>query len=299
MNTKIVTCIYSNLHGTDLGGRPSRGAHYKYSLLSLLKMTDADFVCYTSQDEYDDLINFFYNEKQIDKNKLVFKVFNLRDFCLTDKINNIKNIEDTKKSDRCVEIQYCKFIWMLEESSNSQHNNLYWIDAGLSHTGLFPTRHMIQGDYGSTYFNCSLFNNQFLQNLINFASDKIIVIAKENLNNYWSGTVPREYYTSYCMDHHIIGGLFGGKKNNSISYCNLFLKYANKLLDNERILYFEEHIMSLIFYNHLDLFNAKYFDIWWHEDDRIPGLDLKEYTKTRKSFYKTIEEIYDYKNNIS
>ena len=291
MKTKIVTCIYSNLHGTDLGGRPSRGTHYRYSLLSLLKMTEANCVCYTSEEEYEDLIKFF-NDHDIGSNRLIFKIFDLKNFILTNKINKIKNIEETKRSDRCIEIQYSKFIWLLNEA-DAAYENLYWMDAGLSHTGLFPTRHMGHGDYGSVYFNCSLFDNQFLNNLISFASDSIFLIAKENLNNFWSNTVPHSYYNSHCMDYHIIGGVFGGKTDKSIEYCNLFLDYANKLLDNEQNLYFEEHIMSLMFYNHPLLFKAKYFDIWWHEDARIPGLDLNEYTKTRKSFYKIIEEIHD------
>jgi hypothetical protein len=67
-NTKFITCIYDNLFGTELGGRISRGAHYRFSLLSLLKMTDADFICYTSQDEIEDLENFFYTENNIDRN---------------------------------------------------------------------------------------------------------------------------------------------------------------------------------------------------------------------------------------
>ena len=45
------------------------------------------------------------------------------------------------------------------------------------------------------------------------------------------------------------------------------------------------------YYNHNDLFNPKYFDIWWHEEDRVAGIDLHEYTKTRKSFYKIVEEL--------
>lgn len=291
MNTKIITSIYSNLYGTDLGGRSSRSGHYRYSLLTLMNMSEADFVCYTSQEEYDDLYNFFYNQQHINQDKLKLKTFDLRNFSLSNKINKIKNIEETKKSDRCVELQYCKFIWSLIES-NEDYNHLFWFDAGLSHAGLFPTRYMIQNGYWSQNFSCTLFDNVFLQKLINFAEDKVVVVAKENKMNYWSGTVPTHYYKQHCMDHHIIGGFFGGQKEKMIFYCNLFLEYANKLLDNETILYFEEHIMSLMFYNHLELFKAKYFDIWWHEDDYIPGMDLKEYTKTRKSFYKIIEELH-------
>lgn len=292
MSTKIVTSIYANLYGTDLGGRSSRGEHYKYSLLALMNMSEADFVCYTSQEEYNDLLNFFHQQQHISKDKLKLKTFDLRNFSLTNKINKIKNIEDTKKSDRCVEIQYCKFIWSLMESDEN-YNNLFWFDAGLSHAGLFPRRYMIQNGYWSQNFSCTLFNNVFLQKLINFTEDKITIIAKENQMNYWSGTVPSKYYNQYCMDRHIIGGFFGGKKEKMIEYCNLFLEYANKLLDNENLLYYEENIMTLMFYNHPELFKTKYFDIWWHEDDYMPGMDLKEYTQTRKSFYKAIEEIYD------
>lgn len=296
MATKIVTSIYSNLYGTDLGGRPSRGGHYRHSLLSLLRMTDADFVCYTSQEEYNDLINFFYHENNIPSNKLQLKVFNLRDFSFTEKINKLKIVQDTMKSDRCVEIQYSKFLWSLSEleSEIKDYQHLFWFDAGLSHAGLFPTRYMNQENYWSQNFNCKIFDNRLLNNLVSFASDKIVIAAKENQMNYWSGTVPSKYYNSYCSERHVIGGFFGGKTEKMINYCKLFIDYLNKLLDNEPILYFEEHIMTLMFYNHKEFFNPLYFDIWWHEDDKMPGLDLKEYTKTRKSFYKAIEEVYGY-----
>lgn len=37
---KFITGIYSNLNGTELGGRPNRHGHYRWSLLSIMKMTD-------------------------------------------------------------------------------------------------------------------------------------------------------------------------------------------------------------------------------------------------------------------
>ena len=79
MSVKFITCIYGDLYGTELGGRPSRFGHYMNSLLSLLKMTDADFVCYTSTREIDRLKNFFYVENNISEQKLKFVLSNLRD----------------------------------------------------------------------------------------------------------------------------------------------------------------------------------------------------------------------------
>jgi hypothetical protein len=77
MSIKFITSIYSDLYGTEYGGRVNRGGHYRYSLLSLLKMTDADFLCYTSDRELDSLIEFFYNENNISPEKLKFQVFDI------------------------------------------------------------------------------------------------------------------------------------------------------------------------------------------------------------------------------
>ena len=104
MSVKFITAIYSRLAGSDLGGRHARGGHYRFSLLSLLKMTNADFLCYTSEDELEELKNFFYNEHNISDSQLKFSVFNLRETKFRDLINSKKNIEQTKKSDRCIEV---------------------------------------------------------------------------------------------------------------------------------------------------------------------------------------------------
>jgi hypothetical protein len=291
MKTKIVTAIYDNLFGSDLGGRINRGGHYRNSLKSLLKMSDADFVCYTSEEEIQDLKNFFYVVNNISPEKLIIKPFDLRNFEFTEKINKIKNLDETTKSDRCIEIQYSKFVWVNNEIDND-YDNIFWFDAGLSHTGLIPPKYMDETKgYWEKYYESSLFNNIFLKNLINHCGDKVFVCAKENVMNYWSGTVPEQYYNQRDMSYHIIGGFFGGKGEKVSEYCELFKKYTNQLLDNEPILYHEEHVMCLMFYNHNEMFNPKYFDIWWHEGERISGIDMEEYTKTRKSFYKVIEEL--------
>ena len=291
MKTKIVTAIYDNLFGSDLGGRINRGGHYRHSLRSLLKMNDADFVCYTSEEEIEDLKKFFYVDNNISPKKLIIKSFDLRNFEFTEKINKIKNINETKNSDRCVEIQYAKFVWVNDEITED-YDNIFWFDAGLSHTGLIPPKHMDETKgYWEKYFESPLFNNVFLRNLIDYCDDKIFLCAKENVLNYWSGTVPEHYYNQHNLSHHVIGGFFGGKCSKVIGYCELFKKYTNQLLDNEPRLYHEENVMCLMFYNHSEMFNPKYFDIWWHEEERVSGIDMDEYTKTRKSFYKIIEEL--------
>ena len=73
MSVKFITCIYSDLNGTEFGGRPQRVSHYRYSLLSLLKMTEADFLCYTSDRELENLKTFFYETHQINPSKIESK----------------------------------------------------------------------------------------------------------------------------------------------------------------------------------------------------------------------------------
>jgi hypothetical protein len=77
MKVKIITSIYSDLYGSDLGGRHGRKDHYRFSLLSLLKMSQADFICYTSDRELDDLKEFFYKNHDISEDRLKFVLFDL------------------------------------------------------------------------------------------------------------------------------------------------------------------------------------------------------------------------------
>ena len=76
--TLFITSIYSNLWGTEYGGRPSREAHYKLSLLNVLNLRPNKVICYTSKEEVESLKNYFYNENNIDSELLEFVVFDLK-----------------------------------------------------------------------------------------------------------------------------------------------------------------------------------------------------------------------------
>jgi hypothetical protein len=290
MKVKIITSIYSNLNGTELGGRPSRGGHYRWSLLSLLKMSDADFICYTSEEELNNLQQFFYDDNNISRNKLQLEVFNLNDNEFSEIIGKYKDVEGIKRGDRCIEIQYMKFIWFLSEDMS--YDYYFWIDAGLSHCGLIPNKYLIPGGpHTKGYYESSLFNNKFLENLIVNTGDKFTLIGKENNRNYWSGTVDPIHFTNYNRMIHIIGGVFGGKKELWKPMVDLFRDYVHKVSEHDKRLYHEEDIMTLMFRNHPELFHNYYFETWWHEDERMAGTDMAEHVKNNKSFYKILEEL--------
>ena len=288
MKIKILTSIYSDLYGSDLGGRSHRKDHYRFSLLSLLKMKQADFVCYTSEREIDDLKDFFYTTHNISEEKLKFVVFDLYQNEYSELINSVKNIESIKSSDRCYEIQYCKFSWFKNEDKN--YDYYFWFDAGLSHTGLIPDKYLTGEGYRH-YFESTLFNETFLNNLVEYVGDKFVFVAKENVRNYWEGTVSEEFYNVYDRSVHVIGGFFGGKKEMWENVVPKFDEYLNLVIPKQQRLFYEEHIMTLMYQNHKDWFKTLDFDIWWHEDNFKEG--TKEFFEQNKSFYKILEELND------
>lgn len=288
MKIKILTSIYSDLYGSDLGGRSHRKDHYRFSLLSLLKMKQADFVCYTSEREIDDLKDFFYTTHNISEEKLKFVVFDLHQNEYSELINSVKNIESMKNSDRCYEIQYCKFSWFKNEDKS--YDYYFWFDAGLSHTGLIPDKYLTGNGY-RYYFESTLFNETFLNNLVQFVGDKFVFVAKENVRNYWEGTVSEEFYNVYDRSVHVIGGFFGGKKEMWENVVPKFSEYLNLVIPKQQKLFYEEHIMTLMYQNHKDWFKTLDFDIWWHEDNFKEG--TKEFFEQNKSFYKILEELND------
>jgi hypothetical protein len=288
MKVKIITSIYSDLYESELGGRPGRKDHYRFSLLSLLKMSQADFVCYTSEREIDDLKEFFYKNHNISEDRLKFVLFELFNNEYADLINGFKNIEVIKKSDRCYEIQFSKFSWLKNEDKS--YDYYFWFDAGLSHTGLIPDRYLSAPGYRG-YYESTLFNDKFLSNLINYSEDKFVMVAKENSRNYWEGTVDPKFYTAYNNGVHIIGGFFGGKTELWDKVIKQFDDYVRLVIPEQKRLFYEEHFMSLMYQNHKDWFKTLDFDIWWHEDNFKEG--SKEFFEQNKSFYKILEELND------
>jgi len=288
MSTKIITAIYSDLNGTELGGRPNRGSHYRYSLLSLLKMTDADFLCYTSDREIESLKEFFYSQNNISENQLKFQVFDLENCKFKDLINSRKNVEDIKRGDRCIEIQYSKFSWWWNEDKS--YDNYYWVDAGLSHCGLIPLKYLDEQHHSMRrFYESRLFSNDFLKNVIEDTGDKFLLFGKENDRNYWSGTVDPKWYVNYDRSIHIIGGMFGGRRDKWDNIVTTFENYVQSVLGNDNGLPHEEQIMTLMYFNHQDLFYRKHFDIWWCRDNAPQGTS-DELFKNNKSFFKILEE---------
>jgi len=286
---KFITAIYSNLNGTEYGGRPSRGGHYRWSLISLLRMTDADFLCYTSENELEELENFFYEQHKIDKNRLKFKIFDLKFTKHKSLIDDVKDKDSVIKGDRCYEIQYNKFFWFQNEDWS--YDYYYWIDAGLCHCGIIPDKYISFNNSHQGYYNSYFFDNNFLKKLISKSQDKISIICKDNTGDrFWMHGLPPQYYKLYDVSYHVIGGIFGGDSKKMSKYVEEFEKTFVSVTEKEKFLFSEEQIMTLLYFNNKENFNTFYFDIWWHENN-VTNYAPENYIKENKSFYKSLEDI--------
>lgn len=285
----IVSAVYFDLHGTDLGGRPSRNDHYLYSLKSIMKMKDCHFFIYTNdvnkleQFLQTHVVNTAYNI-------ILYDLYNTE---YREKINAIKDCEATRRSDRCIELQYSKFTWLNNHLEDTDYS--FWFDAGLCYSGIIPDKYLnINLDsYYEHYYGSEIFSNNFIYNLIKNTKNKFTVCAKNNTDYYWDGTIPHKYYQSYNTNYHIIGGFFGGDTNITKIICEKFKYLTNELITSETYLYTEEQILTCLFYNYRDFFNPQYFDIWWHENNTRGALESQEEADSllskAKSFYKILE----------
>jgi hypothetical protein len=295
MKTKLVTCIYFDLHGTDLGGRPSRNDHYLYSLNSIMRIDNADFVIYTNDKQK---VEDFYLNNYSDKlTKFECFEYDLYNTEYSDLINPIKNTEETKQSTRCIELQYSKLTWL--KNNCSDYDYVYWIDAGLCYSGLIPDKYLNVSSefYFDRYYGSEIFGDSFVNNMNSFSGKKIMVCAKENIKHYWDKPLPSCYFkdNNTVSSYHIIGGLFGGDAILINDLYDKFFSLSTKLMKQSKKIFYEENILSCLFFNYPEMFVAKHFDIWWHEDNIISNVDnitAKRLLNESKSFYRILEEFF-------
>jgi hypothetical protein len=83
--------------------------------------------------------------------------------------------------------------------------------------------------------------------------------------------------------------MFGGRKEKWDVIVPMFENYVQSILTADEGLPHEEQIMTLMYFNHQDLFYRKHFDIWWCRDNAPRGTS-EELFLQNKSFFKILEE---------
>lgn len=272
--TLFVTCFYSNLANTILGGRHSRFHHYTLSLLTLLNMK-SDFIVYTSEEESIYLQEKFKN--YIDNGQLRVIIYDLFNHPFHTYFQEKMNGYIT---DRCYEIMYNKTTWV-KNHLDEDYDNVYWIDCGLSHGGLFPSKFQY-GDTWENFYSCNLFNEKLVNN-INNLSDKLIILYGDQKYHGIEGRACHYLYNNVEVveNCHIVGGMFGGKKESTRIFCNRFDDIVKEMMDYGCLEY-EERLYTVIYQRNKEDFYKLIFTTWYHDqpgpEDEIP-------------FYKIFEQL--------
>lgn len=272
MTAKFVTCIYNGLNGTKICGRLNRDEPYNYSLGAIAK-TNADIVCYTSPHELNKLKTKFESMPNIS-----FIEHDLYSFAFHERLNAIRDKNEMYRTgtdwrDRCVEIMWGKFIFIKNViAANPTTEYIYWIDAGISHSGIIHSRFNSHYDnnkdfvrdldkstYPDTFKNDLIFNDKFMDNLIRYTgSDNILNIA---------ATGPQ--HPLLASDHpfagSVVGGLFGGKATLMDLYCDKIIALFEEFLAND-ILCKEEQLMTKVLGEKHIPIKKFTFTSWYHPD---------------------------------
>jgi hypothetical protein len=279
--TLLVTCVYNNLYDTIIGGRHGRNIHYQNSLITILNFNQ-DIVVYTSEEDKKYLLE---NDFIRNSEKIKFIIFDL----FGDRYHSYyqKKIKDLNmvRPDRCNEIMHNKINWM-NNHVNDGYDYIYWIDSGLSHGGLFPIKVRGSDSFNDWYKN-SLFTPKVIDNL-NKISDKIVLLAANQINHVFEGFNSLDFIiqNEIVGKYHIIGGLFGGKKELIPQLHQKYEEILTKMISLDSLLR-EEQILTLLLNLDVQFFKLLEFTTWHHEDS-----DMAKYNKpNEKYFYKIFEEL--------
>ena len=140
---RFVTAIYNGLHHTPYGGRLNRDNHYLFSLKCLAGLKYG-IHCYTSEKDKPEIQDY------LDKNNIknvTLEVFELNSMKYHEDILKIKEINrdyyalDNIWEHRCVQLMWMKMFWLDKEAKKTPNDKIFWIDAGISHNGIFPKKY--------------------------------------------------------------------------------------------------------------------------------------------------------------
>jgi len=264
----FVTGIYWDLYNTKFGGRHGRYHHYVSSLRSISKINSNIFV-YCNPEQLNTL------QQEINKRNfstINFIGYNLENFKYHQQINKFLNGKNDRWKDRCYEIMHGKIFWIKNLLETTNFKYFYWIDAGLSHCGLFPQKFSGELYDGlAQYYEYTLFNpNIFSKLLLLQNNQKGFFIGGEKDKGIIDQS-PALKLLHYPVNDlfnklHFIGGLFGGDREFINDFYSKYDELLNVYLNNTDIVSEETAISQIVSNYNPELYKLEVFDNWHHED---------------------------------
>jgi hypothetical protein len=300
MHTKdtIVTAIYYSPYTSRMGGRSYSFEYYENPFTNLLSL-GANLVVFTHNSEYEKIHTFFQKNNFVDF-KLI--VYDLNCYGFSDKIYDLKerkgiidqdgltpgtsHVLNDRNTHLC--LSKMDFIKMAINSNYFASNNYYWVDAGLFHNGLFPSsfggmeRYIRPNKSNFWPVNTkNLCKPNLLSDLKHLTQSKLLFIGLTNpqaIPGWWAklNTIPKKF--------HIVGGLFGGPKQEVLSMYSTFTKLAEEVFSLNELTLEEEILTMIVIQNNHDYLK---FDTWYH--DVATDACYCNVGSNQKSFYKIFQ----------
>jgi hypothetical protein len=290
MNLTFVTCIYYDLFETEFGGRPHPKNKYFYGIESALK-TNSPFVIFVWPKNIEETKNHFIDFLGEDEFNNRIKVIGF-DLYATEYREIIKKEKETGSGqryagDRSPDVCISKFGMLKQVAEDNYFNteSFFWIDAGLSSSSLFPDKYLDLDSRDRRWSSCSLFTPNVAENLYKKLDDRVLLIKNNSLG--WGFKAGHISYDDEAY-YYIIGGLFGGMKESVITFCTQIMNSFYFYVNDEEMLYMDEELLTLLYFNNKESFNTLEFDVWHHEDS---GEWVQELIIGKKNFYTLFEEL--------
>lgn len=256
MKIKLVTAYWMDCEGYPFQGTSAiRKERYLGSIKAHCENIGLPLVCYTHQKNFNELLAF-KNTYQL--TNLEIKILELYDMKLHKEISIVRDKHfDLGLNGRGTEILWGKIEIMEKESNDC--DQLYWIDAGLQHPGIFPWRYSKKynqiTDHKQTIPNWwAEYDVYNFKELLNSKTLSILSKICENKIMFLTASGPQTRYLFQEMkiiDYPIsspypIGGFFGGETKIVKKFVEFYWEFSYILLNKEHLCT-EESIMKLCY----------------------------------------------------
>lgn len=293
INTDLtyVTCLYDDLFGTEFGGRPDPvWRRYYYGLESLTKMM-VPIVIFTWPTHVEKVETYYRNFLGEDRFNKQMKVlpFDLYQSPFYELIKTVKTEMQGYKNDRSYDLMIARFLFLKHviQQNYFKSKYIFLIDAGLSHSALFPNKYLDKSDMDRQYTECSLFTPIVVTESIKRCKDTLLFI-RCNAIGHW---LPPKYTNPDTLNNdnlwYIIGGYFGGMLEKVDVFCSTIIENFQKIIKEDQLLLLDEQLTTLHVSYNQEQYVYETFDCWVHEDS---GDWVKEFIVGKKNFYKIFEE---------
>ena len=294
----FVSAIFDTGPSSLLGGRGWDISYYLPSLINIAHL-GAPIVLYCPRKDVDAISG------ALDEHFRDWRVvpFELSRFDYYDSFLDWKETywQDLPINDRNEVLCFLKSYWVQHAIGLDPfaHETFYWIDAGLTHQGIFPRR--VGGVELLVDFPPSHYYPRNRKNIFHPGLGAALAEAAPNGKLFFcalpfteGGTCRREVYEpvvaakygmpveEVCIKDHLVGGLFGGHKQDLAAFHRLYAELLKEFIDT-RTFTREEQVFSGLNAVFPKLFSLRRFATWWFYSPGEPTSYLKE---EGDSFYK-------------